>query len=99
MFDKNYSKYNEYKHFSPYRKPIENKKLIKNLIDSEFSAYIQHISKDLAAIDKKIIKNKIKKKILNVLDFHKLDNVFDNQIFPYLNYRKKINKKFSIYEI
>ena len=96
MFNKNCKNYSEYKYFSPYRKPIKSKNLINSLIDSQYSAYIQHSNNIFC---KKKIKSKIKKDILNVLNFHKIYNGFDNQIYSYLSYRKKINKIFNIYEI
>ena len=67
MFNKNCKNYSEYKYFSPYRKPIKSKNLINSLIDSQYSAYIQHSNNIFC---KKKIKSKIKKDILNVLNFH-----------------------------
>jgi glycine oxidase len=89
----------EYKYFSPFRKPIKNKKLIDDIIISEYSAYIQHNDKKITKKKSDVKRKKIKKNVLDVIKYHKLDKCFDVQIYPYLKYRKKIKKKFNIYEI
>lgn len=97
IMNRSYKHENDYKHFSPYRKPlfkIKKKNYLKMIVNHQFSALLQHgYTSGISYADEKI-KDNIINEVRSILKFHKFKkNLPLPEIYPYLKYLKSIKKK------